>query len=55
MKVTINGTNWTRLLSGVFVGVQENGKIEVLTQKEFNKLYSHNVWWSKIKEKYGLF
>lgn len=49
MKVTINKTEWTRLLSGVFVGVRENGKIEVLTQKEFNKLYSHNVWWSKIK------
>ena len=54
MKVRIANKDWTRLLSEVYVGVADCGKIEVLTSKEFNKLYSHNLWWSKVKERYGL-
>ena len=54
MKVRIANKDWTRLLSGVYVGVADCGEIEVLTSKEFNKLYSHNLWWSKVKERYGL-
>lgn len=30
--------------------IDNNGRIEVYTQKEFNALYNKNVWWSKVKQ-----
>jgi|TARA_B110001452_G_scaffold116703_1_gene96825 hypothetical protein len=40
-----------QLPSGVYVTITK-GRVNVYTQEEFNNLYSHNVWWNKIKSKY---
>jgi len=42
-----------KLPTGIYTHI-EDGVVNVYTQKEFNKLYKHNVWWSKAKETLGL-
>lgn len=42
-----------KLSTGIYTHI-EDGIVNVYTQKEFNKLYKHNVWWSKAKETLGL-
>jgi hypothetical protein len=40
-----------QLPSGVY-SIITNGRVEIYTEKEFNNLYAHNLWWYKIKSKY---
>tara|TARA_R110000744_G_scaffold179377_1_gene298404 strand:+ start:183 stop:332 length:150 start_codon:yes stop_codon:yes gene_type:complete len=42
-------TSWKELPSGVYCRVV-NGKVEVLTPREFKKL--HSDWWTNILKKY---
>jgi len=37
------------LPTGIYTHI-ENGVVNVYTQKEFNSLYKHNVWWSRAKK-----
>jgi hypothetical protein len=41
-----------KLPTGIYTHI-DNGFVNVYTQKEFNKLYKHNVWWSKAKQTLG--
>ena len=38
-----------KLPTGIYTHI-EDGVVNVYTQKEFNSLYKHNVWWSRAKK-----
>ena len=42
-----------KLKTSIYTGlIPLNGaiRVEVLTQKEYNEKYEHNVWWNKVRD-----
>ena len=42
-----------KLKTNIYTGlIPLNGaiRVEVLTQREYNEKYEHNVWWSRVRD-----